>query len=221
MMDSLSELKIKELKLLNIIKQHTHKVDVKIISRYRSHLKKIRSSIRRLESLRSESEKKLETSRKGMNKPSEDPRSVQLIFTTLKDDYSARMRGKIIRQEFLNLIKNHGIHLQKIDTTTFRNKSGKRVGIAVATERKAERWFLGLDKGAFDNAVLLCQRENGEVMVFCIPEQFFKLHGNKMSQSNNQIKFNVVKRGAIYYLTVLGTDSVKISEYIKDFSILK
>ena len=129
--------------------------------------------------------------------------------------------GKTIRMDFLRKVSEDGVHLEHIRGSVYETKSGYKVGVAVATERKADRWFLGLPIKSFDNAILLCQKDDGDVMEICLPKNFFDEYGKKMSASGGQMKFNVARRGNGYAILVPGTDGVNISKFIGDYSLLK
>lgn len=134
---------------------------------------------------------------------------------------TSRELGNQIRMKFLRKLEGGGIHLQLIKgKTIYRTSSGKRVGIAVATERQPNRWFLGLPIGGFDHAVLLCQRENEEVLEVSLPENFFMKYGKVMSQSKGQLKFNVVQRGGGLLVQVPGTDGINSKSFSSDYSFL-
>jgi hypothetical protein len=133
---------------------------------------------------------------------------------------SGRGIGRSIRMDFLKKVSNEGIRLEHIRSSIYRTQSGRKVGIAVATERKPDRWFLGLPIESFDHAVLLCKGENQDTIEICLPKRFFEEYGSKMSQSGGQMKFNIVRRGTGYSILVPGTDGVNISKFIGDYSYL-
>jgi len=128
--------------------------------------------------------------------------------------------GKTIRMDFLHKTSEEGIYLENIRGSIYQAQSGRKVGIAVATERKPDRWFLGLPIGGFDHAVLLCKPENRDTIEICLPKSFFDEHGEKMSQSGGQIKFNIAKRGNVYSILVPGTDGVNVSKFVGDYAQL-
>jgi hypothetical protein len=78
--------------------------------------------------------------------------------------------GKKIRKDFLKL-SEEGIHIEHIKGSIYKTISGSKVGVAFATERKADRWFLGLPID-LDQAVLLCQHENEDVAIVCLSKGF-------------------------------------------------
>ncbi len=128
--------------------------------------------------------------------------------------------GKEIRMDFLLKVSKQEIHLGQRSGSTYETSSGRKVGLAVATERKPDRWFLGLPVG-LDQAVLLCQRENEDVADICLPKNFLAEHSGKMSKSGGQIKFNVTRRGNGYTLLIPGTNGINVSKYVGDYSQLK
>lgn len=128
--------------------------------------------------------------------------------------------GKKIRMDFLQKTRKAGLLLEQMRGSVYGTQSGCRVGVAVATERKPDRWFLGLPIG-LDQAVLLCQRENGDVATICLPKDFFAEYGDKMSKSGGQMKFNVMRRGNGYSLLIPGTDGVNVSRFVDDYLQLK
>ena len=133
----------------------------------------------------------------------------------------ARELGKKLRGVFLRKLKGEGVHLELIKgTTIYRTQSGKRVGIASATERQPRRWFLGLPAGGFDHAVLLCQREKGDLVEVLLPEKFFIKYGSSMSQSKGQVKFNVVQRDNKFLVLVPRTDGINATSFSNDHSFL-
>ncbi|MFQ6759524.1 MAG: hypothetical protein D9V46_00935 [Deltaproteobacteria bacterium] len=133
----------------------------------------------------------------------------------------SRELGEKLRKKFLEKLEWMGTRLQLIKgKTIYRTKSGKRVGIAVATERQPNRWFLGLPVGGFDHAVLLCQRKNEEVIEVPLPEKFFIKYGQVMSQSKGQLKFNVVHRDGDLLIQVPGTDGISGNSFSGDYTFL-
>jgi len=134
---------------------------------------------------------------------------------------SGRGIGRTIRMDFLKKASEEDIHLENIRGSIYKTQSGHKVGIAVATERKPDRWFLGLPFEGFDQAVLLCKRDAGDTVEICLPRNFFDEYGDKMSQSAGQMKFNVARRGNGYAILVPGTDGVSVSKFLEDYSLLK
>jgi len=129
--------------------------------------------------------------------------------------------GRSIRMDFLKKVSLDGIHLEHIRSSIYETESGRKVGIAVATERKPDRWFLGLPVESFDHAVLLCKPENRSTIEICLPKPFFDEYREKMSQSGGQMKFNIARRGNGYFVLVPGTDGVNVSKFVGNYAHLK
>lgn len=222
-MDTLSELKAKKKQQLDMISEYAKKGDADNVIKSSEILERVNSLISRFETLNKEISELQITDHVQRQDPEfkNELKEKKITRKSRSAKYSARARGKNIREEFIKKIEKDGIMLQELSATIFKNSSGKRIGIAVATERIADRWFLGLSKGAFDHAVLLCQREEADVIEICLPDSFFKQYENHLSMSGGQIKFNVVRRGTGYYLRIPGTDGVKMSDYMNDCSVLR
>ena len=138
------------------------------------------------------------------------------------DRSSSRILGRRLRKELLKKLSEKGINLQLVKgQTIFRTGSGKRVGIAVATERQTDRWFLGLPEGAFDHAILLCKPNNAEVIEVPLPERFFIDYGKNLSVSKGQIKFNVARRVGRVLLQVPRTNGISVESYANNFDFLR
>ena len=129
-----------------------------------------------------------------------------------------RARGHRIREKFLDKLMTEGINLRRVrGKTIYQTNSGKLVGIAVATERQPDRWFLGLPENGFDHAVLLCQQESGEVMEIILPDEFFRKHKISLSRSKGQVKFNVIKRSNDIFLQVPNTNGISVLSRIGEY----
>ncbi|MDO3377099.1 hypothetical protein [Geoalkalibacter halelectricus] len=220
-MGTLTELQNEKNKILSAISKAAGEGKADTVLAESERLEKIENLISRQKQIRSE----LDGLRSGTPQtaqlkirriaatPVGESRSAQMV--------SSRELGEQIRSEFLRKREAEGIHLQLIKgKTIFRTRSGKRVGLAVATERQPNRWFLGLPAGGFDHAVLLCQRENGEVIDIPLPEKFFEKYGREMSESKGQLKFNVVNRGSGLLVQVPGTDGINGKSFTSDYSFL-
>jgi hypothetical protein len=140
---------------------------------------------------------------------------------TVNLDTAGRGIGRTIRMSFLKNAFEAGYHLEHIRGSIYKTELGHKIGIAVATERKSDRWFLGLPLNNFDHAVLLCNSETGDTIEICLPKNFFDEYGSMMSQSGGQMKFNVSRRGSGYSILVPGTDGINVSKFIQDYSLLR
>lgn len=220
-MNVLVELENEKKNILSNISKAASEGNAELVLRESEKLEKIENLISRhsqiiseLENLKSGETKMLKHAKPiSTNMVADESRSKQMV--------SSRALGNKIRNVFLSKRETEGIHLQLVkNKTIYCTKSGKRVGLAVATERQPNRWFLGLPVGEFDHAVLLCQRENGEVIDIPLPEKFFETHGREMSVSKGQVKFNVVNRSGKVLVQVPGTDGVNGKSFASDYSFL-
>lgn len=146
--------------------------------------------------------------------------SKQTKHNSFRLDTAGRGIGREIRLSFLKRASENGICLEHIRGSIYKTESGDKVGIAVATERKPDRWFLGLPAMSFNHAVLLCNRDKENTIEIIVPQDFFEEYGERLSQSGGQMKFNVARRGSGYSMLVPGTDGISVSKYIGAFSLL-
>lgn len=222
-MDALTDLQSEKNKLLSSISRAASEGKTGVVISESEKLEKIESLINRHSQIVLELEELREN-----KSPSNLTQGTAKKDVNIKDNMSRSSRrastrelGQKIREEFISKLKSNGIHLHLFKgKTIYQTKSGKRVGIAVATERQANRWFLGLPVGGFEHAVLLCQRDSGDLVEVPLPENFFMKYGESMSQSNGQLKFNIVQRGSGVLVLVPGTDGISISSYSSDYSFL-
>ena len=125
-----------------------------------------------------------------------------------------RGHGVEIRTDFLERALKHGVDLEPIRGSVYEGPGGLRMGIAVATERRADRWFLGLPEGRFDAAVLLCRDDAGKTIDVCLSQSFIAKWVSALSKSGGQVKFNVVRRNRSYFLLVPRAPEVDLGRCI-------
>ncbi len=129
---------------------------------------------------------------------------------------SARARGGRIRRDFVERLSKLGRRLTQVRGQLYRNQLGEIVGIAYASEVKKDVWFLGLPEGEFQHAVLLCESAE-RIKAMCLSKDFLSEHGRKLSRSQGQVKFNVLRRAGRYYIALPGSDPVEITELVDNY----
>ena len=218
-MDAKKQLLQEKTKLLNKIAEFAQRGDSQEVLAAGERLNKVESLIERYEKLLRDISD-LDTDPKQNTRVDSKDRRVKNIMR-LNVVVSGRGIGKAIRMDFLQKASEEGIYLENIRGSIYQAQSGHKVGIAVATERKPDRWFLGLPLKGFDAAVLLCKPDSGDTIEICLPKNFFDEYGDKMSESSGQMKFNVARRGSGYVILVPGTDGISVSKFLGDYSLLK
>lgn len=218
-MDAKKQLLQEKTKLLNKIAGFAQRGDSQEVLAAGERLNKVESLIERHEKLLRDISD-LDTDPKQNTSVDSKDRRVKNI-KRLNVVVSGRGIGKAIRMDFLQKASEEGIYLENIRGSIYQAQSGHKVGIAVATERKPDRWFLGLPLKGFDAAVLLCKPDSGDTIEICLPKNFFDEYGEKMSESSGQMKFNVARRGSGYVILVPGTDGISVSKFLGDYSLLK
>ena len=127
---------------------------------------------------------------------------------------SPREAGVVRRVEFVKACAAKGIRLTPRKGALYENSLHEAVGIAFATERRDDKWFLGLPPQGLTHAVLICEPQVGEVFSICLPSRFLQKYKSSLGESKGQIKFNVRRRGGHHFLIVPNLDPVQIDEYV-------
>jgi len=133
---------------------------------------------------------------------------------------SPRARGDRLRLEFVGRLNARGHRLIQVRGALFKNRADERVGVAYASERKQQGWFLGLPDDSFDNAVLLLESGSGPIVAVCLPKSFFIDYGKQLSRSQGQVKFNVNLRGGHYVMPIPGIGQVPVDEYLNNYAAI-
>lgn len=134
---------------------------------------------------------------------------LQIDSGTHSEGESGREGGERARISIVNVLSAAGIELQRIKGATYRLPNGSLIGIAYATERQPNRWFLGLTRGKFDHALLLCEETPEKVHALVLSQDFLAKHG-KLSSSGDGIKFNVTRSGSSFHLNIPGKGAVPV-----------
>lgn len=131
---------------------------------------------------------------------------------------AGRGHGVQIRSDFLDRAVKAGFQLRPHRGATYLSPNGRRIGVAVATERKPNRWFLGLGEDSFDAAVLLCMPDKGRAIEVCLPPSFFTQHGRYLSRAGGQVKFNTARRDGHIILKVPRMNPERVDEFVGNFA---
>ncbi len=128
----------------------------------------------------------------------------------------ARVQRSILVEE---LRKSCGIQLRSISKTVYATENGKTVGMAFATERQPNKWFLGLPHADYSCIVLICEPNVGAAKRFIFPKSFCQEHIPRLSKSkdDNQLKFNVYHKNGQFGFIIPRSDPVNINEFLERF----
>jgi hypothetical protein len=115
---------------------------------------------------------------------------------------SRKARGKASRDEYLRRLLAKGINLSRLTGRTFQTSSGKRVGIAYASEVVANKWWMGLPDEQYDVVILLCETSSGETLDFVLPPNFVKCVWGRfyLERDHGQREWHVERSGPNYEL---------------------
>lgn len=139
-----------------------------------------------------------------------------------------KARGKIQRDKYVAELKRDGLPIELVDGVFGKLKDGAWIAIPFARERKTNRWFLGLSekdlrqKGRVFIA-LLCQYTSGTTFDIVIPPDLVVSLLDRLSKSKGkgQVKFNLKKIRDRYQLVIPRSESLDVSNYLDNRSLLK
>jgi len=119
---------------------------------------------------------------------------------TSPDQLSRKARGKAARDRYLRELNAKGVHLTRLKGRTFQTSSGRRVGVAYASEIHANKWWMGLPDEQYEVVVLLCETNSGEALDFVLPPEFVSRVWAHLTKSNKQREWHVARSGPNYEL---------------------
>ena len=145
----------------------------------------------------------------------------EISIPVLRKELSPRLKGKILKKNFVQYLEDKGIHLTPKSGSTYKTERGGIVGIAYASEKRPGRWFLGLPVMSYDSIVFLCEKDRGDILRFVVPKDIINKNKERFSQANGDFKFNIVTNSDIYQLQIPSSDGIKINPYIDRVEFLK
>ena len=149
----------------------------------------------------------------------QSPHGMESASSVVTQSY-ARQNGHTTRANYVTALRQQGYALHAIRETQFETPSGNRVGIAFATERKPNCWFLGLPDNNYSAIILLCKHNNNELLDFFVSGQTLQGFQSRLVASGGQLKFNVRKSGGNYTLLVPGANGVGLNKARGNTSVL-
>lgn len=100
-----------------------------------------------------------------------------------------------------------------------RDKSDGLVGIAYASERNRNRWFLGLPKKEYSSIVFICKNNLLKIIYFILPCTFCERYQNDfdIDEKEIQYKFNIALKKDGRYILTMSSKTLAINDYIDRF----
>ncbi|MDO8689861.1 MAG: hypothetical protein Q7R39_07595 [Dehalococcoidia bacterium] len=134
--------------------------------------------------------------------------------------------GKMVRQEYLQSLREQGILLDQQATVWARARTGLWVALPASSESGRGAWFLGLKESLvlerLSNGevglVLLCQPKSGSMIDFVIPPQKTREIAPSLPKSKGELKFNI---GSDYRLGLNGREPLDLSPYIHMVNVFR
>ncbi len=140
---------------------------------------------------------------------------------------SNKEMGMRVRESYISKLQHSGVQIDQVDRIWAKANGNLWVAMPFATERRPNRWFLGLPESeVFERVrngglaiVLLCQSNMGDTLDFVLPPIKVEEMASQLSKSQGQLKFNLKKVGNRYQLVIPDRGTVDVSEYRGNASI--
>ena len=128
-------------------------------------------------------------------------------------------RGKACRERYTRELSAKGIRLLRVKGRIYETASGRRVGIAYASEVITDKWWMGLLDDKYDVLVLLCEPNSGNLLDFVLPTDFVRKAWPLLSRNGKQREMHVQRIGVNYELEP-GRGLGKINQYLSNHAEL-
>jgi hypothetical protein len=128
-------------------------------------------------------------------------------------------RGKACRDTYIRKLSTGGIRLFRVKGRIYEATSGRKVGIAYASEVLADKWWMGLLDEEYDVVVLLCEPRSGDVLDFVLPTDFVRKAWPLLSRNGKSREMHVHRVGVNYELEP-GKGLGKINQYLSSIAEL-
>jgi len=136
--------------------------------------------------------------------------------------------GMRARETYISQLQQNGVQISQVDRVWAKAKN-LWIAIPFATERRPNRWFLGLPESEVLErihngrlaVVLLCQTSLGSTLDFALPPSEVQEVVPHLSKSQSGLKFNLKKVGNRYHLVIPGHGTVDVSDYKGQVSIFQ
>jgi len=137
--------------------------------------------------------------------------------------YQRRQIGQDARSRFVALGSRAGFRLMPLGGKAYQTSSGKKVGITFANELEGrpDRWWLGINDDHYDVVVLLCNQQSGSMLDFILPFEDIRRLWPSLSRSAGEVKFNVIREGETYSLSMPPQRRESISRFLGNYGPLK
>ena len=144
-------------------------------------------------------------------------------ITVIDDNIqSAKEKGEQRRQKIIKEIyEKYGEELFQIKGVKYRSSKYNLIGIASASERSPNRWFLGLPPDEYEIIIFICEKRSGRMFQFILEHNFVSKYLPYFYRgSDGQIKFNLTKKGENFYIQMKESNQQKISHMLDKFENL-
>jgi len=139
------------------------------------------------------------------------------IYVSPNNKISPRMKGRRIKEAFINDLKRNGIALKLIKDSIIETERREHVGVAYSSEHTPGRWWLGIKNDRYKAIVLICERDNGELVRFILDRDFWDKNVKKLKENRQgRSMIHIIYQRGVYYFDVSG-ERISINNFINAY----
>lgn len=138
-----------------------------------------------------------------------------------KQQLTPKEIGRIRRKEFIQELHKLGIQLYRTDECVYKTRTDSIIGIAYASERRPNKWFLGLPIKSYHAIILLCEKKNGTILRFILPGEFFNGKKEYIRNDDGNFKYNIVFRNEEFHIRIPKVGKANVSEFLNNYASIE
>ena len=127
--------------------------------------------------------------------------------------------GEFFRRTWLEKLPK-SLELKREKARVYVNKMGHQIGLPAAREVRPNTWKLELPR-EFDQLVLLCQSETGQILDFVLPAELVARLWPTDQRTSSRRRTQVARDGQRYFLKVQKGDHLEITQYLGKLDFLR
>lgn len=139
----------------------------------------------------------------------------------VKQQLTPKETGRIRRKEFIQELHKLGIQLDRTDECVYKTRTNEIVGIAYASERRPNKWFLGLPIKSYHAIILLCEKKNGTILKFILPGEFLNGKKEYISNDDGNFKYNIAFRNEEFHIRIPKVGKVNVSKFLNNYASIR
>jgi hypothetical protein len=135
---------------------------------------------------------------------------------------SARMRGRLMKEAFINDLKAQGIPLNLSKDSILLTEKGERVGVAYSSEHSPGRWWLGIKNDNYRAIVLICEKDTRGIVRLVIPGKFWDSHVENLKENKNgRSMIHILYQRGVYYWVDRSGEKITLNNFVDAYQFIR